>query len=208
MKKFIVVASMAVVSVAQAAGMYAGIGYGVATVDDSVSEFNAEMISLLGGRISSTQDKAVNNFRLFGGVKLNENVALEVGYLNTSKLGLTYSGASSTNTAYSGKATASYSGVDFAAVLRPSVASGYNGLFATFGVHNYKVKRVLSFNYAGSLNTTNESESGTGALVGFGYDWKIDKDLNFRLAVTRLDSVGGASEANTTNYSIGLLKNF
>lgn len=208
MKKIFIVASMSLAAVANAAGFYGGIGYGVSSVAEDIDDFNTNMVSMLGGQINSTQSKAINNLRLIGGYKFNENVAMEMGYVQTSKLSLTFTGTDRNSTAYNGKANASFSGLDVAVVLRPNVASGYNGLFGTIGMHNYKVKRSLSFNYGGTTSTENSSDSGTGALFGVGYDWKVDKNLDMRLSVTRLKSVGGDSESNATNFTIGLLKNF
>jgi hypothetical protein len=166
------------------------------------------MVNAVGGSITSTQETSVQNLRILGGYKLNESFALEVGYLNSSKWDLTFSGVSSGNVAYSGNGNISFTGVDVAAVIRPSAQSGYNNFFATFGLHNYKAKIGVTFAVNGTPYVSNTSESGTGTLIGVGYDMPIDKGLDLRLAVTRLNKLGGDSDSNTTNVGIGLIKHF
>lgn len=204
----IAVATTAFAAQAQSQGFYLGAGVGFNKVDNELSTFNAGMVSALGGSIASTQETSVQNLRLVGGYKVNENVAVELGYINTSKWDLNFSGRSGGNVAYSGNGNISFSGFDVAAVLRPSVASGYNNFFATVGVHSYKAKVGVSFAVNGTNYANTESESGTGAMFGAGYDWKIDKDLDVRFAVTRINKLAGQSGSNTTNYGIGLIKHF
>jgi len=193
---------------AQAQGFYLGAGVGFNKVDNELSTFNAGMVSALGGSISSTQETSVRNLRLVGGYKVNESVAFEVGYINTSKWDLNFTGRSGGNVAYSGNGNVSFSGFDVAAVLRPSVASGYNNFFANVGVHSYKAKVGVGFTVGSTNISSSESESGTGTMFGAGYDWKVDKDLAVRFAITRINKIAGESGSNTTNYGVGLIKHF
>lgn len=193
---------------AQAEGFYMGAGVGFNKVDNGLNDFNTAMVNAVGGSIVSTQETSVQNLRLLGGYKVNENFAVEVGYVNSSKWDLNFSGTSGGSVAYSGNGNVSFSGVDVSAVLRPSVASGYNNFFATIGVHNYKAKVGVSFTVSGTAYTSNTSESGTGTLFGVGYDMNIDKGMDLRFAVTRLNKLAGQSDSNTTNYGVGLIKHF
>ena len=209
MKKILTAVAIASAAVAaQAQGFYLGAGVGFNKVTDNLSEFNSGMVDELGGTISSSQDSSVNNLRLVGGYKINENVAFEVGYINTSKYDLNFSGRSGGNVAYSGNGNVSFSGFDVSAVLRPSIASGYNNFFATVGIHNYKAKMGINFVVDGDNYNTTESYKGTGAMFGVGYDFKVSKDLDLRATVTRINKLAGESDSSTTNIGIVLIKNF
>jgi OOP family OmpA-OmpF porin len=207
-KTLTAVALTAAAFASQAQGFYVGAGVGFSKVDNELDKFNSGMVAAVGGSIASTQDTSVRNLRLLGGYKVNENLAVELGYLNSSKLDLNFSGTSGGSVAYSGNGNISFSGFDVSAVLRPSIASGYNNFFATVGVHNYKAKVGVNFAVGSTNIATTQSQSGTGVMFGAGYDWKIDKDIDLRLAVTRVNKLAGESGNSITNYGVGLIKHF
>lgn len=207
-KTLIAVAVASAAFAAHADGFYLGAGVGFTKVANELSTFNSGMVAAVGGSIASTQETSVRNLRLVGGYKVNENLAIEAGYVNSSKWDLNFSGVSGGSVAYSGNGNISFSGVDVAAVVRPSVASGYNNFFAVAGVHNYKAKVGVAFTVSSTAYTSNTSQSGTGTMFGAGYDWKIDKDLDMRVQVTRLNKLAGESGSNATNYAVGLIKHF
>jgi OOP family OmpA-OmpF porin len=207
-KTFVALAFASIGLAAHAEGFYMGAGVGFNKVDNSLSEFNTAMLNAVGGSIVSTQETGVQNLRLLGGYKINENFAVEVGYVNSSKWDLNFSGVSSGNVAYNGNGNISFSGLDVAAVVRPGASSGYNNFFATIGLHNYKAKVGVTFTVNGTPYTTNTSETGTGTLLGIGYDLKIDKGLDLRFTATRLNKLAGDSDSNTTNIGIGLIQHF
>jgi outer membrane autotransporter protein len=66
----------------------------------------------------------------------------------------------------------------------------------------------VTFTVNGTPYTTNTSETGTGTLLGVGYDLKIDKGLDLRFTATRLNKLAGNSDSNTTNIGIGLIQHF
>lgn len=212
MKKTLLVAALAAVvtTAANAEGMYVGVGVGTsrAASQGDLDNFNRGMVGALGGSITSTMDKNVNNIRLIGGMDLNENVAVEIGYMRTTTSALNFSGRSGGGVNYSGNAQAKLSGFDVAAVVRPSVDSGFNNVFATVGVHNYTTKFNSTIS-AGNVSIAGSSkDSGSGTMFGFGYDYDLGEGYDLRLAAIRLQKVSGVSDADTTNYSIGLIKRF
>jgi OOP family OmpA-OmpF porin len=209
MKKFVTAAAIAAASLtAQAEGLYVGGGVGYSALKNELAEFNSGMVSLLGGSITSSQDSSMQNLRLIGGYKVNDNFAIELGYVKTSDFGLSFSGRSSGNVAYSGSGTVSISGFDVAAILRPDVASGFNNFFATIGAHSYKAKTGVAFTVSGTSSSANTSESGTGLMFGAGYDWKIVKDLDFRLTLIRMNKLAGNADSNGTSVGVNLIKRF
>lgn len=40
------------------------------------------------------------------------------------------------------------------------------------------------------------------------YDMKIDKDIDLRFSITRINKVSGEANDDATNYGIGLIKHF
>ena len=208
MKQIIAIAVLASASIAaQAQGFYLGVGVGVSKAENDLKGFNAEMVEEFGGSISSTQDSSIRSFRLVGGYKANENIAIELGYSRSAKWNLNYAGRTGNNVAYSGGGNVRTDGFDVSAVVRPSVASGFNNFFATAGVHNYQAEVGLSFSADGTRLAINGSERGTGTMFGAGYDWKARKDLDVRLLVRRLNKVAGES-GSANNFFIGLNKHF
>jgi hypothetical protein len=45
-------------------------------------------------------------------------------------------------------------------------------------------------------------------MLGLGYDWKIDKDLDVRLSLIRMNKLAGNSDSSTTNVGVNLIKRF
>ena len=185
---------------AQAEGFYLGAGIGFANVNDTTANTSSQLVSLLGGTARTTMDSSVNN--------MNENVAIEVGYMNTSNFSMNASGISGGNVSYTASGKATFSGLDASAVIRPSISSGYSNFFATVGMHNYKTKTSVSFTGGGQSFSTNDSKSGNGVMFGAGYDMKIDKDIDLRFSITRINKVSGEANDDATNYGIGLIKHF
>ena len=212
MKKTLLVVALAAVvtTAANAEGMYVGVGVGTsrAASQGDLDKFNRDVIAENGGSITSTVDKNVNNFRLIGGMDLNENVAVEIGYMKSSKYALDFSGRTGGGVNYGGNASLKISGFDIAAVVRPSVDSGFNNFFATVGVHNYTSKLNATITAGNVTVAASGKESGSGAMFGFGYDLDLGEGYDLRLAATRLQKISGISDMDATNYSIGLIKRF
>jgi hypothetical protein len=160
------------------------------------------------GSASATQDAAVRDFRIFGGYKVNENIDLELGYMQTSNFGMNVSGRSGGGVNYAMSVSAKYSGVDYTAVVRPSVDSGYNNLFARIGFTNYKGEATGSVSASGNTYTSNGSVSGSGNIYGFGYDAPLNTNMSVRMSVNRLTKIAGESDTSATIYSIGLVNRF
>ena len=212
MKKFLIVAVLATsaATAASAEGLYIGVGFGTsrAASQGELNNFNRAVVDELGGSITSTVDKNVNNFRFIGGMDLNENVAVEVGYMRSSKYALDFSGQSGGGVNYNGSASLKLSGFDLAAVLRPSIDSGFNDFFAMVGMHNYTSKATATLSIGSVSISETTKESGNGTKFGFGYDWDLGEGYDLRLAVTRLQKISGVSDSDATNYSVGVIKRF
>ena len=129
------VASSIAVASAQSfkAGPYAGLEFGAEKVQNQTQSTANALVAAVGGSASVTQDTTMYDGRIFGGYKIVEYVDLELGYTQTSTTNMNYSGRSSGGTAYSGNANLNVNGADYSVLLRPSIASGFNGLFFRVG---------------------------------------------------------------------------
>ncbi len=209
MKKYFVavIASAAALAV-QAEGFYVGIGAGFIKSKGSAADINDTLVSNLGGTASTSMKKRINNLRLMGGYKINENLAVEVGYIKADYDLIKYSGTTSGNVAYSGVYSGNFSGFDVSGIIRPSVSTGFNNAFGIIGIHNYKGRGSNAVTNGVNTGIEGGNTSGTGVLFGLGYDWRIAKDLDMRLSVTRINKFAGESGSNVTMTGLGLIKHF
>jgi len=213
MKKIItavalVAASLSALAQAQSQGFYIGGGGNYSSINDTPEKANANFVSILGGTASTTMDTSVTSLRLVGGYKVNENFAIEVGYLNSSKFNLSASGTSGSSQAWKATGDTSFSGVDVAAIIRPSIASGYNAFFATIGMHSYKSKTGVALTVDGQTYSSVTKNSGSGTMFGAGYDLNLDKDLDLRLTYIRANKIAGESENYSNSVGASIIKHF
>jgi hypothetical protein len=116
-------------SIAQAQSMnnstnfYVGADLGYSSVSDNSQQLANALVTSVGGSATVTQNTGVAIGRLFGGYKINENFALELGYGASSNVNYSFSGISRSSVAYTGSASESIYGLDYAVVVRPSVST-------------------------------------------------------------------------------------
>ena len=191
-------------TVANAAG-YVGFDAGWASVDQKplVDALGQSLANASGHTVSVVYDQATSAGRVFAGWNVAQGVDVEVGYLQSGDLAATYTGTTAGNAAYSLKTDMSVSGFDVAAVWWPT-----ENIFIKGGAHSTEAELSLSANVSGTTATYTTSESGTGLLVGIGYEAALSKDINWRTAYTYYDKLGGMSDANSHNYTVGLKMKF
>jgi hypothetical protein len=187
---------------------YGGLEVGRTSIADQTGDTNSSLVSLFGGSASATQDSSMNDFRIFGGYKLNENVNFELGYLKTSSLGLNFSGVTSGSNAYTGSLSLKYSGFDYSVLLRPNISTGLNNMFFRLGGHSLKGDVDFTVTGVGGTASISDSVSGTGTLFGIGYDINIAKNIDVRVSANRLNKIGGQSDGSATIYSLGVFTRF
>lgn len=186
---------------------YFGAEFGSVTFKDQTS-FATVLVNAVGGTATSTQDTGVNVGRIFGGLAVNENFGAELGYIFTNTANATFSGVSRSAVAYSGSATQKTTGFDYSALIRPSQSTGLNGLFLRVGGHSLSTQASVSLVTGSSSGASSSTTSGTGSLLGIGYDAKINDKLDFRVAYTGYNSVAGVSGNDLSLLSIGLIAKF
>jgi opacity protein-like surface antigen len=204
MKKLIIAASLAsITTFAFAEGPYIGADIGYARVDTKAPETAQYLANLAGETVSYTYDRAAFVGRAFAGYQFNENIALEAGYFSTADLSNRYTSAS-------GSATEDYRGRggDLSFLLRPSATSGMNNAFLRLGGHYSEVEGDASVRFSTttySLTASgNANQSGTGFLVGAGYDLPMDKNVAGRIGYTFYNQLGGLSGADAHVLTVGI----
>jgi hypothetical protein len=154
--------------------------------------------------LSTSQDKTVPAFRIFGGMALNPNLDVELGYLHTGEARVTYRGLNGAN---NWRMTEDYSatGLDLAAVYKPFD----NGFFVKGGVHATKGKvKINAYENGVFEGSDSGSESGTGFLFGLGYQAPVAKGINLRGSFVRYQRIAGESDYNLDLVTVGLTKSF
>lgn len=186
---------------------YIGAEYGAVKFKDQTSVASA-LVSAVGGSASSVQDTGINVGRFFGGINLTENVGAELGYVMSGTANANFSGVSRTSVSYSGSASQKVNGFDYSALIRPNLSTGFNGAFLKVGGHSLSIQTDVSVATGSSSGLSSATTSGTGSLIGIGYDGKINEKLDFRIAYTAYNSVAGISGNDTTLWTIGLVGKF
>ena len=192
---------------ATAGGVYGGIELGYGLIKTDAAETAQELANLAGETVTYTYDKGVGVGRIYLGYTINENVATEIGYFGSGKLNVNYSSAHGI-----ANENAKARGADISILLRPSTSTGLNNAFLRLGAQYSKVDGSANLSYNDGVTITTYSATGnatgTGFLIGAGYDTPIDKNMSARVSYTYIDRLGGMSGANVNLFSAGLKVDF
>lgn len=205
---FLATSTLAQQNLSAESKFYAGAEIGSYSSKDYTKELASTLVSQVGGTATASQDSTISNSRIFGGINVNENIGLELGYNQTSSYGFRFSGVSRTGVAYSGTASAKFGGLDYSVLFRPSVSTGLNGLFFRLGGHSLDQKTDVRLTAGNVTVSNNDNHSGTGALYGFGYDLKLSNTWGMRISYTSLYNVAGISGNDGYFVNIGVLAKF
>ncbi len=199
--------SLSAMAQADSKRFYGGAEIGSASVQNHTGEVSRALVSAVGGSVVVTQDSRVTVGRLFGGYTVTENVGLELGYSQSGDVSMRIAGVSSGSVAYTGTATGSYSGLDYSVILRPNVSTGVNGLFLRLGGHSLTGKANATLSAGLNTASASSSVSGSGTLIGIGYDLNAGPG-QVRFGYTKMNKLGGQSDASTGLLSVGYLMKF
>lgn len=180
----------------QAEQFYLGadVGYGRVGSAEDFAE------TLAGFGVNVEYDEGVAMGRIFGGYALSEMISFEGGAFFTSDLTFSLDVPGGGNV---GDIEVGGMGGDFSFLLRPSVASGLNGLFVRAGGHYAEAEAELI-----GLGGAETSTDGVGYLFGLGYDARINDRLSARVAYSRYGNVAGDSDLNIDYFAVGLRASF
>ena len=193
MKKTIIAfAAFAATCAAQAGGFYIGGQYGSAGVK------------------SEDVNTSVDSGRIFGGYRLNEVVAIELGYtqlnganytLNTTTLGQRLLGRSAIT-----RGTLTMNGLDLSAIVSPF--SSVRGLYFRAGVTEFNTKdEWTNFLDGAAQDSKSKTYGGLGTTFGIGYDWKLGPGA-LRFEANQMFSISDLRDNDAMTYSIGYLYAF
>jgi len=176
---------------------YFGVEGGFAFADIRADETASVFVNTFGGSVNYEYDVADLAGRLSIGYGMNDMFDLELGYFLTADFNATYNGVAGNGVVYSATETYSASGIDVSALIRPNSGD----FFIRVGMHNSEVEGQGNFVIpgVGSANVS-ATQSGSGLLVGLGYDWGLDDRSFARVSYSFYDKLGGAD-----NSELGLL---
>jgi hypothetical protein len=182
---------------------YVGIQGGFIYSDNEGSaDKNAQdLANASGATVNYAYEETTWGLRPYGGFIVNDKVALEVGYVLSGSIDETYKGSSS-GTAWTYTQGASVDGVDGA------VKFNFDNLFAKIGIHQLTIEAVGAFTASGFTYSGGASRSGSGFLLGGGYQDELGDDLYWNAQFTYYDSVGGVADATMSLFAVGIEKRF
>jgi hypothetical protein len=165
-----------------------GVEGGITWADIRAVETAQVLANASGSTVSYEYDQATWMGRIFGDYAFNPEVSAEIGYFFTGSLDATYKISGAT-------ATESYDamGIDFAVVLHTDAA------FFKAGMHSSELNGSGNLTIGGTTYNITESISGTGFLVGGGFE--TDED---RFGLTYYSDMGGDADSDMTFLHYGL----
>jgi len=180
MKKIILSAFIAIAASAgaHAEGIYVGVAAGGTNID-------------LDCQGASSCDKSDTGFKLFGGYKLTENIAVEGHYADYGKAKLSGGGIS---------ADVKLSGFGLGVAYLGDFATDWNGVVRA-GVARNKIK-IDGSGFA------SDSENKTKAYIGAGVGYKLTKEVALTAAIDYTEGEFQGDKAKATLYTIGVNYNF
>lgn len=165
-----------------------GVEGGITWADIRAEETARLLANASGSTVSYEYDKATWMGRIFGDYAINSDIHAEIGYFLTGSLDATYtiSGASASE-GYDAM------GIDFAVVLHTDDA------YFKAGMHSSELNGSANLTIGGTTYSVTESISGSGFLVGGGFESDDD-----RFGITYYSDMGGNAGSDMTFLSYGV----
>ena len=207
--KFALIAAAAALSFSAHAqtGFYAGGELGAASLKDQTGDTARALVNQVGGSANVTQSSATGFGRIFGAYQINSLVAAEVGYLYASGASMSVAGRSGGGTAYTANADLTISGLDASAIITPFEQGALKNLFFRAGLTSYTTKTEVTAATNVTFTSTSVTNSGTGTMLGVGYDLPAGPG-SVRFQLNTLQNVAGQSENSSVALSAGYLVKF
>ena len=166
-----------------------GIEGGFTFADMRAEETAQTLANLSGSTVTYTYDEGTWIGRFFVDYPLAEEMSLEVGYFITGSLDATYTISGSS-------ATESYdaNGIDLSAVFKQ------DSMFFKAGMHSSELNGNASLTIGGTTYSVSETISGSGFLVGGGYE-----NDGVRIGLTYYSDLGGDGDSDMTSLTYGVL---
>lgn len=167
-----------------------GIDIGFGYVDIGAKDTAQTIANLAGSTVTYTYDSGAFAGRFYIDYGITDQLLIEAGYFQSGNIDAKYTLSGVT-------VTESYSvnGFDLSAVIKPSD----QGIFFKGGFHSSDIQGNASIRISGTTYAAKATASGTGYLVGAGYDFSE----NYRIGYTYYSNIGGDSNADVGLAYIG-----
>ena len=166
------------------------------------STFDNELTAAGATGLSSSDKGGSNQWRLQGGYRFNQNLAIEAGFIDfgEAKYSATYSGGTA-----QGKLKAA--GVDVAAVLSLPVTDSFS-VFGKAGIVAARVKSTLTADALAVNGST--STNVVRPLLGLGASYKLTQNVDLRADFDHVSGLGktATGKMNDNMVSLGVGYNF
>jgi len=174
------------------AAWYVGGSYGGSIYED--------LCDSVSGDTGATCDDSDEGYKIFGGLRVNPNLAFEVAYMDMGEAAAT----STTTTTTINKRTLGVSGLNFSVLGIMPLSKSFE-LFGKAGWTFWEAESKLT----GTVNSTatiNDSDIN----IGFGANYNVDETFTLRAEFERLHNISyeASSETPVTFLSNGVVVSF
>jgi OOP family OmpA-OmpF porin len=190
---------------ASADGFYglAEISHARASLDHS--QFDGALTANSATGLASTDQGSGNQWRLQGGYRFNENLALELGYIDFGKARYqaAYAGGAASGEVKAG-------GFDVAALASLPLGEGFS-VFGKLGLVAARVTSSLSAGAPASGASGNWSATVVRPLLGVGASYQLSRNVDLRMDydhVSGLGKSGSTGKMDDNMVSLGAIYNF
>lgn len=184
--------------------------YGLGEVSHSSASldrahFDGELSSNGATGLSSSDKGNSNQWRLQGGYRFNEYLAIEGGYIDfgKAKYKADYTGGNAQGSLKAG-------GLDVAALFSAPLSDSFS-VFAKAGIVAAKVKSTLLAGAPADLATSKVSTNVIAPLLGVGASYKLTQNVDLRADFDHVNGLGKSSKTGKMDdniFSLGAVYNF
>lgn len=190
--------SIAISSVAQAAGWYGGVGFGNSKIKDDT--FCSDAASLFDPGSSCSSDDTDTGWKVFIGNQFNKNAAIEFGYID---LGKTTGSASGTVLGIPTTASADGEAKGFNLSFVGSLpVSNEFSVLGRIGLFRWDVDVSASANVGGFPASVSDSATGTDFTFGIGAQYDFSKSAGVRVEWETFQDVGDQDSTGQSDVEL------
>lgn len=162
---------------AQVAGWYVGAGFGSSRTDIDTGRVNAGLAALGLTGVATTADETDTGWKLFAGYQVNRNFAIEAGYVDLGRAGLssTFTGPVAGTARGDGRATAWH--VDAVGILP---LNGSLALLGRVGIVASETRVSVGGTPAGLIASAARKDRETSYKLGLGLSYDLTRTLGVR----------------------------
>jgi OmpA-OmpF porin, OOP family len=175
--------SIAISSITQAQGWYAGVGFGQTKIND-FNSLCGDILSLLPPGSTCSSDDKDTGWKILAGNQFNQNAAVEFGYIDLGRGTMSLSGPG-----VGGTANWEATGLNLSLVGTLPVNNEF-GVLGRIGIFRWD----LDFNVSGIGGSASGSASGTDLTYGVGVKYDFNKTTGMRAEWEKFKDVGDENE--------------